>query len=74
MAFLLRLLRLRYLIFGTAVGGGYAAHKVGGNGFLLGFTSLTCTDLLEIQGFSGRTARSIMDERVHAGRERQRSE
>jgi hypothetical protein len=28
MAFLLRLLRLRYLIFGTAVGGGYAAHKV----------------------------------------------
>jgi len=28
MAFLLRLLRLRYLIFGTAVGGGYAARKV----------------------------------------------
>jgi hypothetical protein len=28
MAYLLRLLRLRYLIFGTAVGGGYAAHKV----------------------------------------------
>ncbi|CAF4716376.1 unnamed protein product [Rotaria sp. Silwood1] len=27
MAYLLRLLRLRYLIFGTAVGGGYAAHK-----------------------------------------------
>ncbi|CAF1170069.1 unnamed protein product [Rotaria sordida] len=27
MAFLFRLLRLRYLIFGTAVGGGYAAHK-----------------------------------------------
>ncbi len=28
MAYLLRLLRLRYLIFGTAVGGGYAARKV----------------------------------------------
>jgi len=28
MAFLLRLFRLRYLIFGTAVGGGYAARKV----------------------------------------------
>ncbi|CAF1987371.1 unnamed protein product [Rotaria magnacalcarata] len=27
MSFLLRLLRLRYLIFGTAVGGGYAARK-----------------------------------------------
>jgi hypothetical protein len=33
MAFLLRLLRLRYLIFGTAVGGGYAAHKVKENCF-----------------------------------------
>lgn len=28
MSFLLRLLRLRYLIFGTAVGGGLAARKV----------------------------------------------
>ena len=28
MSFLLRLLRLRYLIFGTALGGGYAARKV----------------------------------------------
>ena len=28
MAVLLRLLRLRYLLFGTAVGGGLAAHKV----------------------------------------------
>lgn len=28
MSYLFRLLRLRYLIFGTAVGGGYAAHKV----------------------------------------------
>ena len=28
MAFLFRLLRLRYLILGTAVGGGYAARKV----------------------------------------------
>jgi hypothetical protein len=31
MAIFLRLLRLRYLIFGTAVGGGYAAHKVKNN-------------------------------------------
>ncbi|CAF1405343.1 unnamed protein product, partial [Didymodactylos carnosus] len=27
MSLLVRLLRLRYLLFGTAVGGGYAAHK-----------------------------------------------
>jgi hypothetical protein len=41
MSFLLRLLRIRYLIFGTAVGGGYAAHKVKHDKSELDLISLT---------------------------------
>lgn len=65
MAFLLRLLRLRYLIFGTAVGGGFAARKVIRiNDFSHPF--LIFLSLVEVQRHQRCLTRSLLDEGLYA--------